>query len=52
MGDGGGKLLELLLVLGLVLGWGLRELWVLRRDRRGSAARPEDEDPGGEDPRP
>jgi hypothetical protein len=31
---GGGKLLELLLVLGLVLGFGLRELWALRRDRR------------------
>ena len=31
---GGGKLLELLLVLAIVLGFGLRELWVLRRDRR------------------
>jgi hypothetical protein len=31
---GSGKLLELLLVLGLVLGFGLRELWALRRDRR------------------
>jgi hypothetical protein len=31
---GSGKLLELLLVLGLVLGFGLRELWILRRDRQ------------------
>lgn len=34
---GGGKLVELLLVLGLVLGFGLRELWVLRRERRRAA---------------
>lgn len=32
--DGGGKLVELLLVLALVLGFGLRELWLLRRARR------------------
>ncbi|MCU0976380.1 MAG: hypothetical protein MUC71_08735 [Steroidobacteraceae bacterium] len=31
---GSGKLLELLLVIGLVLGFGLRELWILRRDRK------------------
>jgi hypothetical protein len=32
--DGSGKLVELLLVLALVLGFGLRELWVLRLERR------------------
>lgn len=27
-------LIELTLVFGLVLGWGARELWLLRRDRQ------------------
>ncbi len=35
-------LVELLLVFGLVLGFGLRELWLLRRDR--DARRDEDDD--------
>lgn len=35
-------LLELLLVFGLVLGVGLRELWLLRRDR--DAPRDEDDE--------
>lgn len=27
-------LIELTLVFGLVIGWGARELWLLRRDRK------------------
>lgn len=38
-------LIELTLVFGLVLGWGLRELWLLRRDRaRRDAQQTSDQD--------
>lgn len=40
------KLVELLLVLALVLGFGLRELHALRRDRRSAERRPDQDDTG------
>lgn len=37
-------LLELLLVFGLVLGFGLRELWLLRRERDATCDEEDDAD--------
>lgn len=44
MSAGAVKLLELLLVIALVLGVALRELWALRRERARDAARRRGED--------
>ncbi|MFP4519874.1 MAG: hypothetical protein ACLFQ5_10495 [Oceanicaulis sp.] len=38
-----------LLIVGVVLGWGVRELWLLRREKQKDAQQAKDEDTPSED---